>query len=126
MLGADGDRPRFLSDENFNRLIVTGLLDVRPQMDILTVRDAGMLHTPDPLVLEYASERDRILLSHDVRTMPQHFADFYTGSARDKHSPGVILIPQKTPVGVAIQWLLEIWEASRHDEWRDRLTYLPQ
>ena len=129
--GAAGDTriqsesPRFLTDENFNLLIVTGLLDVRPRMDILTLQAAGMLHTPDPLVLAYASEQDRILLSHDLRTMPQHFADFFAGLPANRHSPGVILIPQKTPVGAAIQWLLEIWEASRHDEWRDRLTYLP-
>lgn len=125
ILGSDDDRPRFLTDENFNLLIVTGLLDVRPQMDIQTIQAAGMLHTSDPLVLAYASEQNRILLSHDLRSMPQHFSAFFGRLSADRHSPGVILIPQKTPVGAAIQWLLEIWEASRHDEWRDLLTYLP-
>lgn len=40
-------------------------------------------------------------------------------------SPGLILLPQETAVGVAIQWLLEIWEASRHDEWCNLPIRLP-
>lgn len=79
-------RPRFLTDENFNRPIVAGLLRVRPEMDILTIQTAGIFQAPDPQVLLYASEHQRILLSHDLRTMPQHFADFYTGQAVERSS----------------------------------------
>lgn len=43
----------------------------------------------------------------------------------DEHQPGVILVPQGTTVGTVIAWISEIWEASRHDEWRDTLTRLP-
>lgn len=45
--------------------------------------------------------------------------------AANEHSPGIILLPQETPIGTAIQWLLEIWEASTHEEWRDLPTRLP-
>lgn len=124
-LGGDGERPRFLTDENFSLRIVAGLRDVCPRMDLVTIQAAGMLHTPDALELEYAREQDRILLSHDVQTMPQHFARFYA-DALNKQSPGLILVAQLAPVGAAIQWLQEIWEATRHDEWRDRLAFLPE
>lgn len=124
-LGSDSERPRFLTDENFSRRIVAGLHDVCPRMDLVTIQVAGMIHAPDPQVLEYALEQDRILLSHDVQTMPQHFAAFYA-TAPDRHSPGVILIAQLAPVGAAIQWLQEVWEITRHDEWRDRLAFLPE
>jgi uncharacterized protein DUF5615 len=124
-LGGDNDRPRFLTDENFNSLIVAGLLKAHAQIDIQTVQAAGLSGVSDPLVLDYARARDRILLSHDVRTMPLHFAAFYADADPDKHSPGVFLIQQTAPVGGAIVWLLEVWEGSRHDEWRDLLTFLP-
>lgn len=124
-LGGDSERPRFLTDENFSLRIVAGLRDVCPRMDLVTIQDTTLLHAPDPLILEYARDQNRLLLSHDVQTMPQHFATFFSG-AREKHSPGVILIAQTAPVGMAIQWLLEVWEATRHDEWRDRLAFLPE
>jgi hypothetical protein len=57
--------------------------------------------------------------------MPDHFAALLMDLAPGEHSPGVILLPQQTPIGTAIQWLPEIWEASRHEEWRDLPTRLP-
>jgi hypothetical protein len=121
----DTERPRFLTDEDFNLSVVTGLRRVRPQMDLLTLRNAGMLRAPDPVLLAYAKERERILLSHDVQTLPNHFAAFLMSLPAGEHSPGLILVPQETPIGAAIQWILEIWEASRHEEWRDLPTHLP-
>jgi hypothetical protein len=121
----DAERPRILTDEDFNLSVVAGLRRVRPQMDLLTLQDAGMLHASDPVVLEYAKEQDRILLSHDVQTMPAHFAALLMSLPPGEHSPGLVLVPQETPIGTTIQWLLEIWEASRHEEWRNLPTHLP-
>mgnify|MGYP001158010842 CR=1 FL=1 len=121
----DSGRPRFLTDEDFNLDVVAGLRRVQPQMDILTIQAARMLHSPDLRVLAYAKEQDRILLSHDMQTMPDHFATYLMNVPAGEHSPGIILLPQNTSIGTAIRWLLEIWEASQHDEWRDLPTRLP-
>ncbi len=121
----DAERPRFLTDENFNLDVIRGLLRARPQADAVTIQTTEVLHSPDPLVLEYAKAHDRILLSHDFKTMPHHFAAFLMSLSPGEHFPGIILLPQDTPVGAAIQWLIEIWEASRHDEWQDLCIYLP-
>ena len=121
----DAERPRFLTDEDFNLSIVAGLRRVRPQIDILTIQATEILHAPDPVVLRYAQDNDRILLSHDVQTMPDHFAALLMDLALGEHSPGIVLVPQETPIGIAIQWLLEIWEGSRNEEWRDLPTRLP-
>lgn len=80
---------------------------------------------PDPRVLEYAKELDRILLSHDVHTMPDFFATYLMNLPAGEHHPGIILVAQDAPIGVSILWLLEIWEASRHEEWQDLPTRLP-
>lgn len=77
MTGAStSDAPRFLADENFNLAIVAGLRRARPALDILTAPDAGILHLADPGVLAWATTHNRILLSHDMRTMPGHFYRF--------------------------------------------------
>jgi hypothetical protein len=53
--------------------------------------------------------------------MPKHFWEFISRH----HSPGVFLIAQTLPIGVAIEELAMIWEASEADEWENQLTYLP-
>jgi hypothetical protein len=76
----------------------------------------------DPEVLALAAERQRVLVSHDVGTMPAHFRAF---SKAGKHSAGVFLIPQSLDVGAAIEELLLIWLASEASEWEGRLAWLP-
>lgn len=124
VLGND-DHPRFLTDEDFNMGVTEGLRLHYPQMDVRTVQEANLLHVPDPQLLLEAQSMGRILLTHDGRTMPGHFYELLSKLASAEHLPGVILVPQHTDVGIAIDWISEIWEASRHDEWRDALTRLP-
>ena len=121
MRSAD-DTIRFLADENFDRQIVDELRRKRPLLDIQTAVEAGILGFADPLVLAHAAEHERILLSHDVHTMPGHLADFITAGA---NSPGVFLVPQLLPIGRAIADILLIWEASQPNEWRNLATRLP-
>jgi len=76
----------------------------------------------DPEVLALAAGGQRVLVSHDVGTMPAHFRAFKdTGN----HSCGVFLIPQSLDVGTAIDELLLIWLASEASEWNGRLVWLP-
>ena len=67
---------RFQSDENVDADIIAGLLRRQPAIDILTATQAGLLGQGDPLVLAYAADQGRILLTHDEKTMPGHLADF--------------------------------------------------
>lgn len=116
------NRVRFLADENFDYVIVQGLRLRQPQIDIVTAVQADILGLPDPSVLAYAAEHDRILLSHDKRTMPDYFAGFLM---EGNQSPGIMLISRKLPIGQAIEALLLVWEASSHKEWRNQVTRLP-
>jgi hypothetical protein len=116
------DHPRFLTDENFEPAIVAGLRRKRPAIDIQTAIEAGTRTMPDPLVLSYAAAHDRILISHDMRTVPTHFGEFL---AHGGHSPGGMLVSSRLAIGLAIDALLLIWDASRHGEWRDMMTRMP-
>lgn len=121
----DEGRPRFLTDEGFNMAITNGLRQHYPQMDLITLQEARLLHMSDPHLLMLAKQLNRVLLTHDSRTMPGHFYDLLGQLQPGEHDPGVLLIPQETAVGVAIRWIGEVWEASRHEEWRDAFTWLP-
>jgi predicted nuclease of predicted toxin-antitoxin system len=62
---------RFVADENFNRRIVAGLHRRSTSVDIVRVQDVGLRSADDPTVLEWAGAASRILLTHDIVTMPE-------------------------------------------------------
>jgi predicted nuclease of predicted toxin-antitoxin system len=46
------------------------ILDLHPNLDIVRVQDHGLANTDDSVILECAATQDRIVLIHDLRTMP--------------------------------------------------------
>jgi hypothetical protein len=72
-------------------------------------------------VLELAAEQGCILVSHDRRTMPEHFAQFIANHT----SPGLIIVSRKLPVGKAAEWLHLLWAASEAEEYVNSIYSLP-
>jgi hypothetical protein len=114
-------RPRFQADADFNQKIVLGLRRREPAVDFADARAGGVIGVPDPDVLYKAADLGRILISHDRRTMPAHFARFLDG----RSSPGLIIVAQDLDIGLAIEDLLIIWAASDAEEWSDKVGFLP-
>ncbi|MGD9563326.1 MAG: DUF5615 family PIN-like protein [Pyrinomonadaceae bacterium] len=114
-------RPRFQADANFNGYVISGLIRKDPRIDLRTSHDMGLEGVPDDKVLQLAAADDRILLTHDVKTMPLHFGRFT--AAHD--SAGVLIIPQALSVGHAIESILLVWFASKHEEYKNRIVFLP-
>jgi hypothetical protein len=112
----------FLADADLNQGIVAGCLRREPGMDFLSANEAKLEGIPDPKVLALAAEQNRILVSHDFQTMPQHFGDFLQARGT---SPGVLLVPQYLPIGEAIEELVLIWGASDAQEWENRILRIP-
>lgn len=69
-------RPRFQADADLNEEIVSGLLRRHPDIDFRTAEEAELRGLPDPELLARAAGDGRILVTHDRRTMPAHFANF--------------------------------------------------
>jgi hypothetical protein len=113
---------RFLADADLNKAILTGLLRREPSIDFLTALAAGLRGKKDPEVLALAAAQRRVLVSHDVGTMPVHFRAFRDAGGR---CAGVFLVPQSLEAGVAIRELLLIWLASEASDWENRLEWLP-
>jgi hypothetical protein len=75
-------RPRFQADADFNHKIVLGLRRREPSVDFLSAHDGGVVGIPDPVVLSIAAQSGRILVSHDRKTMPNHFQRFQESSRK--------------------------------------------
>jgi hypothetical protein len=112
---------RFLADANRNQKIVTGLLLRMPEIDFGRHQNLIAVGMGDPEVLKLGATLGRLIVTHDVRTMPDHFLEF----VREDHSPGLILVPKRMPIGVAIEELEIIWQASDAEEWLDQVRRLP-
>lgn len=113
---------RFQADYDFNKKIVRALHQRHPSMDFQAGHEAGLEGLPDEQVLEIAAREGRILVSHDVTTMPVHFANFIAKQS----SPGVLLVPQSLPIRIAIEELALIWGASEAEEYANLITWLPR
>jgi len=113
---------RFLADADLNKAIVNGVLRREPSLDFLTAHAAQLRGMGDPKVLALAAEQRRVLVSHDVGTMPPHLSAFKKSG---KRSPGVFLNPQSLDVGMAIDEIVLVWLASEAADWEDRLVWLP-
>jgi hypothetical protein len=114
-------RPRFQADADFNHKIVIGIRRREPSVDFLSAHQGGVLGVPDPEVLRIAAESARILVTHDRRTMPGHFARF----CETRSSPGLIIVSQDLDLGAAIEDLLLIWLATDASEWVEQLGFVP-
>jgi predicted nuclease of predicted toxin-antitoxin system len=112
---------RFQADADFNQIIVSAVVRRNPQIDIRTAAGANLAGLKDPDVLAVAARENRVLVTHDHKTMPRHFAEFVRTAA----SPGLIVVSQTLPVREVADDLILIWAAAGPDELVNRITYLP-
>src|SRR5262249_4701622 len=113
---------RYAADENFNNDIVWGLLRRNWELDVLRVQDAGLAGADDPTVLAWAADTGRIVLTHDVKTITRYA---YEWIARGESMPGVVEVSRLVPIGLVLDDLLLLAEASTEDEWQGQILYLP-
>src|SRR5262249_17828861 len=91
-----------------------------PELPCLFVGRAGRLR--ESAVLARAADEGRVLVTHDLQTMPRHFAEFITA----RQSAGLLLIPQRLPSAAAVDDLLLIWSTMEAEEWINLMWYLPR
>jgi hypothetical protein len=115
-------RLRFLADEDFDNDIVRGLLRRLPTLDVVRAQDVGLSGQPDPVVLAWAAQADRVILTHDVSTMTAHA---YGRIADGLPMAGVFAVSQSLPIGQALDDLLLLAECSFAGEWAGQVRYLP-
>lgn len=113
---------RFQQDYNLSGVILRGVRRREPAVDFQSAAAASFEGMPDPGVLLYCEREERVLVTHDRRTMPRHLRDHL---AAGHLCPGVIIVPQAMPVGAAIDQILIIWASVSASEMRNRIEWLP-
>jgi len=113
---------RLLADENFNGAILRGLIRRLPQLDIVRVQDIGLLHAPDPDILEWAAQDHRILLTHDVATVTMYA---YSRVDQGLPMPGVIEVIATAPIGRVIDDLELLIFCSQPEEYNNQVIFIP-
>jgi Domain of unknown function (DUF5615) len=114
---------RFQADNDLNRQIVTAMARTEPTIDFQSAQAAQLDEIADPEVLLRCAVGNRILVTHDKRTMPRHFADFVSAGG---NCPGLMLvIPQGASVAGVVETLVLIWADNRPEDWENRITYIP-
>ena len=93
---------RFQADADFNQNIVRAVRRRDSAIDFQTAHEARLYGVDDDVVLAQAAEEGRLLVSHDYRTMPTHFAIFVT----TRTSAGVLLVSQALPLAEVVEDLL--------------------
>src|SRR5882762_6556836 len=96
-----------LIDVNLNQRILRGLQRAVPHLDCIVAQKVGLGATEDPLLLEQAAAQNRIVVTHDLKTMPK-FAYERVNAALPM--PGVIAVPDSLPIGHAIEDLMLLVE----------------
>lgn len=113
---------RLLTDENFNGTILRGLIRRLPNLDVVRVQDVGLRNADDPVILEWAANENRILLTHDVATITLHTYDRIN---RGLPVPGVIEVIATAPIGQILEdlELLILW--SEPNEYQNHVIFVP-
>ena len=113
---------RLLTDENFNNKILRGLGRRLPHLDFVSVRKVGLAGSPDLVLLKWAANEQRIILTHDINTL---VPDANQLVAQGEPMAGVIFVPDQLEIGRAINDLELVLGCSTESEMRDIVKYLP-
>ena len=112
----------FVADENFNQDIVRGAQRRIPELDIITVQEAGLSGADDTDILAWAARLGRVVLTHDVATMV-NFA--YERVIAGERMPGVFEVGRKVAIQTAIEEIVLLAQCSFAGEWEGQVRYIP-
>ncbi len=99
-----------------------GLILRNSNLDLVRAQDVGLRGAVDDVVLEWSDTNERVLLTHDGRTMPKHVRNRLASGA---HLPGVFIVDDLASIGECVEDILLLAECSEQSEWRDQINYLP-
>lgn len=113
---------RLLADENFNGRILRALQRQIPGLDVVRVQDTPLYGTDDRTLLQFAADEDRVVLTHDVETLVGYA---WERVRLGRVMPGVIVALTDRPIGQVIEDLEILLLASRPEELRAQIRFLP-
>ncbi len=102
----------FLADENLETELLVQLRRHSPEIDVIDVRDVGLVQTPDEEILQWAADNGPVVITHDVNTM--------RGIADDRVRAGLpmsgaIIVLDHISFGTAIGFIVRCAEGQSGD-----------
>ncbi len=115
---------RFLLDENLSPRLKVAVLRFNPDIDILHVgeTDAPPRGTLDPEILHYLELSQRLLITDNRSSMPEHLEAHYGDGG---HIWGLLWVRPGTQIGELAEELFVIWETVEAEEWIDYIDWIP-
>jgi hypothetical protein len=119
---------RYVLDENLRGPLWRAIRSLNSMgtypLDVMRVGDPEdlPLGTDDPALLIWAEAQQRIVVTHDHDTMPNHLADHL---AAGRHSPGVFVIRPNSSLLQLVTFLQDAAYASEAEEWLDIINFIP-
>ena len=113
---------RFLADEDWTSAIVRGVRRRFATIDIVRVQDVGLRTHNDSAVLDWCFAEQRLLLTHDARTIP---TQSYDRIVAGQPFYEVFIVHQATLLPLIIDDSGLIATCSDTEEWIGRVHYLP-
>lgn len=115
---------RFLLDENLSPRLKIAVQRLESGIDIVRVGDSNVLPfgTLDPQVLQYLQLSQRILVTDNRRSMPDHLETHWQQEGRIW---GLLWIRPRTPIGQLAEFLSLIWQTTEAEEWINRVEWIP-
>ena len=93
-----------------------------PTLDVVRVQDVGLSGMPDPAILAWAAEQDRVLLTHDRDTMLAFATDRVVAG---QPMPGVFLISSTMPKGQAIEEIVLVVACLPPEKCKNLVRFFP-
>ena len=94
---------KFLTDEDVPRSLSRQLRLHLPDIDLVRAVDVGLGQTPDPVILQWAADNGRVLITRDEETMTKFAIERVRNGLP---LPGVIVVRQAIPVGAALRQII--------------------
>lgn len=113
---------RFQADNDLRFEIVKAVRRREPAIDLRSAQEARLSRIPDQELLDRALAENRVLISHDRRTMIDHFRRHLDAG---KASPGLLIVSQRAPVGDVVEAIVYVWALFDPADLRDQAYYLP-
>jgi hypothetical protein len=113
---------RFATDENFNGHLLGGIRLRLPDLDIIRVQDTEMYQAPDPKLLDWLAGENRVLLTHDAKTMPGYVYERVRASLP---MPGVILVRETASIGRLLDELEVVLGAGNPEDFANIIRHIP-
>ncbi|UXE63208.1 MAG: DUF5615 family PIN-like protein [Woronichinia naegeliana WA131] len=112
---------QFQADADLKQAIVIGVTRRQPKLNFRSANESRLEGIKDPEVLAIAAKEQRILVTHDRKTMPIEFGRF----VMTKTSYGVLIVSQSIAINEVIDTLILIWEVTTIEEWINQIMSIP-